>query len=236
MRVWLVAGLLGLVGVGAAPGQGTAAARPAVKDPPAAQKPVSKDPIEVITPVFHQMIAFASPPNMVQHVAEDSNAQFYKREAVRDVDTLAQWGQMITLTGEKGAAQLQAAPAKALADKLVNGFQAACPNAFAFKDIGALDLGTTPAYLMLVGCGSVEDRGGRIGVPHSETALIVVIQGKQDMYTIQWAERGTPQDKPPAFNDAKWQRRFQQLQPIRVCPIVPGEKAPYASCLGTPAK
>ena len=87
---------------------------------------------------------------------------------------------------------------------------------------------------MLVGCGSVEDKHGRIGTMHSETALIVVIQGAQDMYTIQWAERGTAADKPPVFNDVKWQHRFQQLQPIRICPVVAGEKAPYPSCLSGP--
>ncbi len=199
-------------------------------------RPAGKEPIEVITPVFHQLIAFSSPANMVLHVAENANSKFYLREAVRDVDTIKQWGQMITLTGEKGAATLQASPAKTLADKLANGFQSACPKLFGFKDIGALSLGTTPAYLMLVGCGSVEDKNGRAGITHSETALIVVIQGDQDMYTIQWAERGTPEDKPPVFNDIKWQRRFQQLQPIRVCAIVAGEKAPYPSCLGAPPK
>ena len=223
MHRLLLMGLLGFAGVGFAAGQDAA-------------RPVGKEPIEVISPVFHQLVAFSSPANMVQHVSEHANNTFYLREAVRDVDTINQWGQMITLTGDKGAAALQASPTKALADKLANGFQGACPKNFAFKDIGALSLGPTPAYLMLVGCGSVEDKHGRQGIMHSETTLIVVMQGDQDMYTLQWAERGTPEDKPPVFNDVKWQRRFQQLQPIRICPIVPGEKAPYPSCLSATAK
>ena len=30
--------------------------------------------------------------------------------------------------------------------------------------------------------------------------------------------------------EAKWQARLRQLQPIRICPIQPGERAPYPSC------
>lgn len=194
-------------------------------------RPAGNEPIEVITPVFHQLLAYSSPANMVLHIAENSNDHFYKRVAVRDVDTLSQWGQEITVTGDKGAAQFQPEAARGLANKLVNGFQAACPNYFGYKDIGAVSGGSTPTYLVLVGCGNVEDKTGRLGSRHSETALIVVLQGDQDLYTIQWAERSTPQDKPPVFNDAKWQKRFQQLQPIRVCNIKSGEKAPYPSCL-----
>lgn len=230
---------LGLVISGSAGAQATrpvtAKAAPATKTP-AAVHPAGLEPVEVITPIFHQLVAFASPANMVQHVSEHADAKFYLRESVRDVDTLEQWGQKITLTGEKGTAQFQATAAKSLADKLVNGFQDACPNVFAYKDIGALAMGTTPAYLLLVGCGSVTDKFGKVGATHSETSLIVVLQGDQDMYTIQWAERSTPVEKPPVFNDLKWQRRFQQLQPIRICPIHPGEKAPYASCLGPQVK
>lgn len=225
MTRWLLAGVLCGLGAGFAGGQAAQVARP-----------TGSEPIEVLTPIFHQLVAFSSPANMVLHVSEHANDHFYLREAVRDVDTQGQWGQKITVTGDKGASRLQAQPTKTLADKLANGFQTACPKAFAFKDIGALTVGTTPAYLMLVGCGNVEDKTGRMGILHSETSLVLVMQGDQDMYTIQWAERSTSQDKPPAFNDAKWQRRFQQLQPLRLCPIVPGEKAPYPSCLSGAAK
>jgi hypothetical protein len=34
----------------------------------------------------------------------------------------------------------------------------------------------------------------------------------------------------PAIDEAKWLDRLRQLQPIRFCPIVPGEAAPYPSC------
>jgi hypothetical protein len=32
--------------------------------------------------------------------------------------------------------------------------------------------------------------------------------------------------------NAKWLERLQKLSPLRLCAIVPGEAAPYPSCLG----
>jgi hypothetical protein len=46
---------------------------------------------------------------------------------------------------------------------------------------------------------------------------------------LQWAER-TPAGGKPAIDETKWLDRLRQLQPIRFCPIVPGEAAPYPSC------
>ncbi|MGH6710628.1 MAG: hypothetical protein ACREEK_16835 [Bradyrhizobium sp.] len=34
-----------------------------------------------------------------------------------------------------------------------------------------------------------------------------------------------------AIDEGKWLARLGQLQPIRLCPIVPGEPAPYPSCV-----
>ena len=74
-------------------------------------------------------------------------------------------------------------------------------------------------------CGEVNSSG------HSETALIVAVQGAADAYTIQWAERTMPAAASPAIDEAKWRERLHQLMPIRLCAIVPGEAAPYPSCL-----
>ena len=63
-----------------------------------------------------------------------------------------------------------------------------------------------------------------------ETALIVPVKGQSAHYTLQWAERG-PTIGKIAIDEAKWLERLRQLQPIRFCPIVPGEAAPYPSCV-----
>ncbi len=42
----------------------------------------------------------------------------------------------------------------------------------------------------------------------------------------------TPQaSSPPGINEAMWRERLRELMPIRLYAIVPGEAAPYPSCL-----
>ena len=69
------------------------------------------------------------------------------------------------------------------------------------------------------------------GGAHSESALLVAIKGTADSYTIQWAERGPASARPMTFDDAMWKERFNKLGPIKLCPIKPGEAAPYPSCV-----
>jgi hypothetical protein len=92
-----------------------------------------------------------------------------------------------------------------------------------------LKTGGLDAFVSVVGCGKVGDSAD----VRSETALIVAIKGSADIYTVQWAERGAPSPKADVEN-VKWQERLRQLGPLHVCAIVPGEKAPYPSCLGKP--
>ena len=77
----------------------------------------------------------------------------------------------------------------------------------------------------------------REAVLKGETALIVAVKGRSDYYTVQWAERAQGDGKAdgkaggkPAIDEARWLDRLRQLQPIRFCPRVPGESAPFPSC------
>ncbi|MGZ3350874.1 MAG: hypothetical protein ACXU89_18215, partial [Xanthobacteraceae bacterium] len=81
------------------------------------------------------------------------------------------------------------------------------------------------AYAAVAGCGKVGADG------HSETALIVAVKGSSDAYTIQWAERTAQASSARDIDEAKWRGRLRELMPIRLCAIVPGEAAPYPSCL-----
>ena len=79
----------------------------------------------------------------------------------------------------------------------------------------------------MASCGRVETNADK----HSETALIVAIKGRADYYTVQWAVRAPTAGKAP-IDETRWVARLRQLQPIRLCPIVAGERAPYPSCAG----
>jgi len=180
----------------------------------------------VISPIFGQLVTFSMPASFVV-VAENSTGPNYIREAVLKGETVNRWTQIITVTGAKGLvgspkANPDATP-ETFAGSIVGGFRSACPESFAAQGFGPTKLGDQDAYVAVASCGSVgTDR-------HGEIALVVAVKGRADYYTLQWAER-TPAGGKPAIDEAKWLDRLRQLQPIRFCPIVPGEAAPYPSC------
>jgi hypothetical protein len=183
-------------------------------------------PLRVISPIFGQLVMFSMPANFVA-VTEGTKGAGYIREAVLKGETTERWTQMITVTGAKGAAGNPAVSPQSFAASIAGGFKAACPGTFAAKGLGETRFGDHDAFVAVAGCGRVEASADK----HSETALIAVVKGRSDYYTLQWAERSASVDSP-AIDDAKWQQRMRLLQPIRLCPIVPGEAAPYPSCVG----
>ncbi|MEO6800284.1 MAG: hypothetical protein ABI178_10135 [Rhodanobacter sp.] len=58
-----------------------------------------------------------------------------------------------------------------------------------------------------------------------------MIQGTQDYYSIQWAERGPAEAARVTFNEQRWIGRLKQLLPVFLCARVAGEEAPYPSCI-----
>ena len=159
--------------------------------------------------------------------SENTEENFYSREAVPKGETVNAWTQMITITGSKGMATVANFSPQKLAASIALGFKKACPESFAVKDLGETKLGDQDAYLAVASCGEVNSSTDR----HSETALIVAVKGTSDAYTIQWAKRTPHASSPPAIDEAMWQERLRELMPIRLCAIVPGEAAPYPSCL-----
>jgi len=179
---------------------------------------------KVISPIFSQLVTFSMPANFVA-VFENTSGPHYTREAVLKGETAERWSQMITVTGEKGLSKSPGATPEKFASSIAGGFRQVCPGSFAAKSVGETRFGNASGYVAVVGCGNVEN--------HSETALIAVVAGASDYYTIQWAERSAVADLPPV-EDAKWTERLRMLQPIGVCAIMPGEAAPYPSCIGKP--
>ena len=179
----------------------------------------------VISPIFGQLVTFSLPASFVT-VFENTKGPSYLREAVPKGETVERWTQMITVTGAKGAAGNPNVSPESAAGALVGGFKSACPETFAAKGFGPTKFGDQDAYVAVATCGRVEASADK----HSEIALIVAVKGSADYYTLQWAERG-PAAGRTAIDEGKWLARLRQLQPIRFCPIVPGEKAPYPSCV-----
>ncbi|GLR91877.1 hypothetical protein [Bradyrhizobium iriomotense] len=190
--------------------------------PARAQAPQS---FRVISPIFSQLVSFAMPSNF-SAVFENTKGGHYIREAVLKGESAQAWTQMITVTGEKGVAGNPGLTPERFAGNIAGGFKSACPENFGAKALGTTKFGGSDAFIAVIGCGSVDTGPAR----HSETALLITLKGDADYYTIQWAERGLAADKPP-LDDEKWPARLRELRPIDLCPIVPGEKAPYPSCV-----
>ena len=192
--------------------------------PSRAESPSAPASLTVISPVFGQLVRFSMPANFTT-VSENTKEAFYIREAVPKGETVTHWSQMITITGARGQASADNFSPQGLAGVIAGGFKRTCPDSFVAKGLGASKFGDRDGYAAVASCGKVGADG------HSETALIIAVQGSSDAYTIQWSERAASASSSPDIDEAKWQGRLRELMPIRLCAIVPGEAAPYPSCL-----
>ncbi len=183
--------------------------------------------VSSITPIFGQLLRMSYPKGFVG-VFEKTNGDFYIQEHVPPGESVNAWTQMITVTGKKDYASRPGATPVAVLNGMAGGFQRACPSSFAAKMLQENKLNGFDAAVAVVSCGASPTTQGKT----SESALIVVVKGQTEIYTIQWAERAARSDTPIPIELTKWQDRFKLLNPIKLCPIVPGERAPYPSCVG----
>ncbi len=189
-----------------------------------AQAPVPAPAARAVTPVFSQLVSFSYPSGFVP-AFEDSKPGAYIQESVLRGETLERWTQLLTLSGAKDlAANAQMTPSR-FAGSVAAGFQNACPQSYVALGLGEMRLGKHDAFAAVIGCGSAP------GGAHSEVALLLVVKGERDYYTLQWAERAQPVNGPIALDAAKWSERLQRLMPVKLCTRVPGEAPPYLSCL-----
>lgn len=184
-------------------------------------------PVRTVTRIFDQILTFSYPRGF-KPALEDLKGGQYIQESVLDGESLQKWSQMLTITGAKGLASHPDVSPQGLANRIAGGFRSVCPTSFSGTALGAFRVGSHDAFGAIISCGVA----GAPGEPHSESLLLVVVKGRSDYYTIQWAERGAASTQPIKPDDAKWQGRLKQLAPIKLCPVVPGEVAPFPSCVG----
>ncbi|MBB6254711.1 hypothetical protein [Nitrospirillum iridis] len=186
-------------------------------------------PVRSISPIFSQLVLFTIPAGFKTVTEATNQGARYIREMVLDGETVDQWSQMITITGAKGLAASPNVTPQVLANLIAGGFKRACPDTFATQELGALTISGQPAFVVWASCGTAPATPG--AAPHSEAAVIFGIKGTDDYYTIQWAEREAASSQPLAFDGTKWTGRVAKLNPVKLCPIVPGERPPYVSCV-----
>jgi len=183
-------------------------------------------PTSAITPIFSELVMSPCPDGF--HPAyQNTNGGHYTLEMVLKGETVDQWTQMVTVTGVQGHSTDPTVTARTRLDLKANVFRNACPDTFAAKPLGSTSISGHDAYVAWLSCGNTIHGGSA----HSESDLVVSIKGAEDCYTIQWAESGPASSQPLTFDWAKWGDRLEKMNPMKVCPRVPGESAPFPSCL-----
>ena len=184
--------------------------------------------LAVVTPVFTQLVMFSVPPEFKSQkpTYERNSGSFYIREQVPDGETPGKWSRMITLTGTRGLATNPNVTPQAMLARMSADFQRNCPDSFSAAAPGPQKVDGYDAYEVIVSCG----RAPSSKESYSESAIMLTVKGANDYYTLQWTERGHDSAATRPIDVAYWTRQLARLDPIRLCPIVPGEGAPYPSC------
>lgn len=200
-------------------------ANPAPQQPLAPQPPQQAATQATVLPIFNELIMFTEPPGF-QKASEKFRDDRYYRESVPAGQSLEQSPEIFTVTAAKGLAAQPGTSPKIFVEQIGSAFRKACPETYTMSPLGVTKIDGRDAYAAWAACGTVKGAN-----PRGEAALLIALKGKSDMYSVQWAFRGAPSPKAlPPVNDA-WQVRLKAVNPIRLCPVVAGEKAPYASCL-----
>ncbi|MFL9924545.1 hypothetical protein PQR62_09725 [Herbaspirillum lusitanum] len=192
--------------------------------PPTA--PSSAAAATAVTPIFSQLLAVGMPAGFVL-INENASERRYLREAVLRGENEETWTQMLSVTGTRDLAQKPDATPERFAETISENFQRACPESFNQKTLAADDSNGYQRYIAVMSCGTA----GAAATPISETALIMVVKGRRDYYTVQWAERGAASKDALSIDTRKWVQRYRLLMPVRVCDRVADEAPPYPSCL-----
>ncbi len=176
--------------------------------------------VTVVTPIYSQLVAFPTPQDFKADY-ESEQQGIYILEFVPRAESVNTWTQMVTVTGAAGLAGQM--PVEEFADWLAASYQNACPDTFAaLKLDDPVIKGAAAVFAGYLGCGSTGAQ--------SEAMVFVIVQGRSDVYSLQWAERGPALTAPPNPDPAIWLTRAGALGQMRLCDPVAGEAAPYPSC------
>ena len=146
---------------------------------------------KAVIPIFSQLLLVPMPAGF-KAVHEDATAAQYIPEAVPAGQTVDAWTAMLTVEGFKGLATAPGATPAALFGTIADGYQKSCPSSFSSLVVVNGPIGGNDGYAGVLSCGVSPTTGGKT----SESALIAIIKGQADLYSVQWAERTPPSSTP----------------------------------------
>ena len=153
-----------------------------------------------VSKVYSQVVS-SQLPSYFEGAYRNQADPYFIVELVPKGETVEQWSEMVTFTGLEGAIKQRKMGAGNIIDNMTEGFSNACPNTFAAQTL----LENPEMLAVVLSCGNA---GGR-----SEETLVVAMNGVNDLYTVQWAERGKATSAPKKIDKKKWSSRLQLLNP-----------------------
>jgi hypothetical protein len=181
-----------------------------------------------IAPVYAQLVSFTLPDGFAV-AFEDPAPSFYIIEATLQGQSVETWTQLISLTGARNGVRGDVVENAALyASNIAAFYQQHCPDSYSTQTLPTPVIpGVLDAVAVYFACGPGAD------MAQAEGVVMLVLSGRKDIYTLQWAERFDAPDGPVPYDAARWAPRLAALaQDARLCNPVPGEAAPYPSCVG----
>jgi len=160
--------------------------------------------MQSVVRVYNQTVYFVIPETLWPPYSErqDSGVSFLL-EIVPKGQTLDVWSEMITVSGAKNVATLPHVTKENFSSFMIEGFRNACPTTFSLLMLKEESNETKQTFV--VSCGNISGK--------SETALIQVIRGTKDFYTIQWAFRGKQSKIPLDLKEQEWMEKINTLNP-----------------------
>ena len=194
---------------------------------PAAVRQLSA--MRMVMPIFSQIL-LAPRPSGFNMVYENTQGRQYISEMVPAGENAKRWTKMFTISGARDLAANPNLTPQIFANGMAAGFKHMCPYSFSALGVSANRIDGYEAFTLILSCGVSQ----AAPAPRSEAALISVIKGERDYFTLQWAERGAPSSRPVPIDFGKWSEKYQKLAMVRLCCRIPGEAAPYPSCISRP--
>jgi hypothetical protein len=201
---------------------------------------VAAPKIRGLAKIFDQQIAYRLPRGF-SPVAEEEARFSYAVLLTGKEETYSNWTTQVNIAGYSGFARVDGLSAKSFAEALTNPDNPRCKAHYFSKDLGSFEVDGYSAQLFYAGCARSRVLPGDTAPEQAgEVAVVMVIKGVTDMYTVQAMFRGQMFNKDtPPINDANARQVADQLMPIAVCAIsltTPQCMAQQAQAQFVPAK
>ena len=192
--------------------------------------PAAAGDVLLTGPVFSQIAGIILPDGFKIGYS-DVKKDFFILEIMPEGETVDAWSEMVTLTANEALVS-QGVKVSSYAGKMQELYRSTCPETFVSQevDLGSFKVpGSLATRAVVMGCGEVI--AANSASAGSEIVAMVIAEGKADMFTFQWAEHHSFPATAEMFSFEHWQGRLNRLlKAARLCPVVPGEAAPYPSC------